>query len=44
MPDVIGRPEIVAVSKRDLPGAVEVAEQLSAELGGQVFAFSAVIK
>ncbi len=40
--DLGRRPEIVAVSKRDLPSAVEVAEQLSAELGIQVFAFSAV--
>ena len=40
--DLGRRPEIVAVSKRDLPSAVEVAEQLSAELGSQVFAFSAV--
>ena len=40
--DLGRRPEIVVVSKRDLPSATAVAEHLSAELGCQVVAFSAV--
>ncbi len=36
------RPEIVAVSKAELPGAAEVQQQLSAELGRDVLLFSSV--
>jgi GTP-binding protein len=36
------RPEIVAVSKAELPGAAEVRQQLADELGREVFAVSAV--
>ncbi len=40
--DLGNRPEVVVVSKHDLPSATALAEQLSAELGHQVIAFSAV--
>ena len=36
------RPEIVAVSKAELPGSAEVRETLAAELGCEVLAISAV--
>jgi GTPase len=36
------RPEIVAVSKAELPGASEVRDRLAAETGGEVLLFSAV--
>ncbi|QDU58310.1 GTPase ObgE [Aeoliella mucimassa] len=40
--DLAARPEIIAVSKAELPGAAELAEQLAAETGREVFTFSAV--
>ena len=40
--DLTDRPEIVAVSKCELPGAEEVQQRLSADLGRDVLAFSAV--
>jgi GTP-binding protein len=40
--DLAARPEIVAVSKAELPGAAEVREQLTAEIGRPVLLFSAV--
>ena len=40
--DLADRPEIIAVSKAELPGADELAEQLKAETGHEVFKFSAV--
>jgi GTP-binding protein len=40
--DLAARPEIVAVSKAELPGAAEVREQLAAEIGRPVLLFSAV--
>jgi GTP-binding protein len=36
------RPEIVAVSKAELPGAADVRDRLAAETGGEVLLFSAV--
>lgn len=36
------RPEIVAVSKAELPGAAEVQQKLAAELGREVLLFSSV--
>jgi GTP-binding protein len=41
-PLLAGRPEIVAVSKGELPGAEEVRTALSAELGREVLLISAV--
>jgi GTPase len=40
--DLAARPEIVAVSKAELPGAAEVRDQLAAEIGRPVLLFSAV--
>jgi GTP-binding protein len=40
--DLAARPEIVAVSKAELPGASEVRDQLAAEIGRPVLLFSAV--
>lgn len=40
--DLADRPEIVAVSKGELPGAEEVREQLAKETGGEVLIFSSV--
>jgi GTPase len=40
--DLAARPELVAVSKAELPGAAEVREQLAAEIGQPVLLFSAV--
>ena len=40
--DLSERPEIVAVTKSELPGATEVHEQLSEQVDGEVFAISAV--
>jgi GTP-binding protein len=40
--DLAARPEIVAVSKAELPGAAEVREELAAEIGRPVLLFSAV--
>lgn len=39
---LIARPELVAVTKCELPDAAEVAEKLEAEIGGPVFRISAV--
>jgi GTP-binding protein len=36
------RPEIIAVSKAELPGAAEVRQRLAAETGREVLLFSAV--
>ena len=36
------RPEIVAVSKAELPGAAEVQQKLAAESGREVLLFSSV--
>jgi GTP-binding protein len=36
------RPEIVAVSKAELPGAAEIREKLAGETGRDVLLFSAV--
>ena len=36
------RPEILAMSKAELPGAAEVRDRIAAELGEQVLAISAV--
>ena len=41
-PSLSERPEIVVVSKAELPGASDLAEQLSAELDRPVFCISAV--
>jgi GTP-binding protein len=41
-PTLVERPEIVVVSKAELPKAAEVQQQLSAELGRDVLAISAV--
>jgi GTP-binding protein len=41
-PTLVERPEIVVVSKAELPKTVEVQQQLSAELGRDVLAISAV--
>jgi GTP-binding protein len=41
-PQLVGRPEIIAVSKSELPGADEVRERLAAETGKPVLAFSSV--
>jgi hypothetical protein len=35
-------PEIIAVSKCELPGAKELAEKLAAETGREVYSFSSV--
>jgi GTP-binding protein len=40
--DLADRPEIVAVSKGELPGAAEVRERLAKETGGEVLLFSSV--
>lgn len=40
--ELAARPEIVAVSKSELPGASEVAEQLANLTGKEVFCFSSV--
>jgi GTP-binding protein len=40
--DLASRPEVVAVSKAELPGAEEVRDQLAAEIGQRVLLFSAV--
>jgi len=40
--DLSDRPEIVAVSKAELPGAEELRSQLAEELGREVLSFSAV--
>ncbi|MCA9237106.1 MAG: GTPase ObgE [Planctomycetales bacterium] len=40
--DLADRPEIVAVSKSELPDAEEVREQLAAVTGGEVLSFSSV--
>jgi GTP-binding protein len=40
--DLADRPEVVAVSKGELPGAEEVRERLAAETGGEVLLFSSV--
>jgi GTP-binding protein len=40
--DLADRPEIVAVSKGDLPGAEEICNRLAKETGGEVLLFSSV--
>ena len=40
--DLADRPEVVAVSKGELPGAEEVRERLAKETGGEVLLFSSV--
>ena len=40
--DLAERPELVAVSKGELPGAEEVRERLAEETGGEVLLFSSV--
>ena len=40
--DLAQRPEIIAVSKSELPGAAELAKQLAADTGREVFLFSSV--
>ena len=40
--DLAARPEIVAVSKAELPGAQQVREQLAEAIGQQVLSFSSV--
>jgi GTP-binding protein len=40
--DLAGRPEIIAVSKGELPGAQEVCERLAKEAGREVMLFSSV--
>lgn len=40
--DLAARPEIIAVSKSELPGAAEVAEQLASLTGNEVYCFSSV--
>jgi GTPase len=40
--DLAARPELVAVSKGELPGAEEVRDLLAAETGGEVLLFSSV--
>ncbi len=40
--DLASRPELVAVSKAELPGAAEVRDQLAATIGQPVLLFSAV--
>jgi GTP-binding protein len=40
--DLAARPELIAVSKAELPGAAEIREKLSAEIGKPVMLFSAV--
>lgn len=40
--DLATRPEVIAVSKSELPGAAEVAAQLAKETGSEVFQFSSV--
>ena len=40
--DLAGRPELVAVSKAELPGAEEVRGRLAEETGGEVLLFSSV--
>lgn len=41
-PELVHRPEIVVVSKADLPGAQQVCQRLSERLGSDVLAISAV--
>jgi GTP-binding protein len=41
-PQLASRPEIIAVSKSELPNAEEVREQLAAETGKEVLSFSSV--
>lgn len=41
-PQLAGRPEIIAVSKAELPNAEEVRERLAREAGKEVLAFSSV--
>jgi GTP-binding protein len=41
-PALVGRPEIVVVSKSELPGAAELREKLAAEIEQEVLAISAV--
>jgi len=41
-PQLASRPEIIAVSKAELPNAEEVRELLAKETGVEVFAFSSV--
>ena len=40
--DLAGRPEIVAVSKAELPSSTEVRDRLAEEIGGHVHLFSSV--
>ena len=40
--DLADRPEVIAVSKGELPGAAEVRDKLAAETGREVFLFSSV--
>ena len=40
--DLASRPELITVSKAELPGAAEVRDQLAAEIGKPVLLFSAV--
>jgi GTP-binding protein len=40
--DLADRPELLAVSKGELPGAEEVRARLAEETGGEVLRFSAV--
>ena len=40
--DLASRPELVAVSKGELPGAEDVRQLLAEETGGEVLRFSAV--
>jgi GTPase len=40
--ELVERPEIVAVTKAELPGAAEIRDQLAAELGREVLLISAV--
>jgi GTP-binding protein len=40
--DLAARPELIAVSKAELPGAAEIRDKLSAEIGKPVMLFSAV--
>jgi GTP-binding protein len=40
--DLASRPELVAVSKGELPGAEDVRRRLTEETGGEVLRFSAV--
>ena len=40
--DLADRPEVIAVSKGELPGAAELQPKLAAETGREVFLFSSV--